>query len=51
MQANQCIPPPRRSQLTASTVYYACNARFAVVQAGQKGDPGFETADNPANVG
>jgi hypothetical protein len=43
--------PPRRSQLTGSTVFYARDARFIVAQAALRGDRGVTTTGNPGNVG
>jgi hypothetical protein len=50
-QARQYDSPPRRSQLTGSTVCYLRDARFIVAQAAQRGDCGLTTAGNPGNVG
>jgi len=51
MQAKQRVSPPRRSQLTGSTVCLARDARFIVARAARRGDRGFTTAWNPGNVG
>jgi hypothetical protein len=44
------VSPPRRSQLTGSTVCHARNVRFIVAQAARSGDHGLTTAGNPENV-
>jgi hypothetical protein len=51
MQTNQHVSPPRRSQLTGSTVYDPRDARFIVAQDARMGDPGPTTTRNPGNVG
>jgi hypothetical protein len=50
MQAKQRVSPPRRNQLTGSTVCYARGARFIVAQAARMGHRGSTTGGNPGNV-
>jgi hypothetical protein len=49
-EANQRVSPPRRSQLTGSTVCCARNARFIIAQAARRGDHGLTTTGNPGNI-